>query len=560
MASKLGKLLVVVLACMPVYAATTGAISGFIKNVSGTPQMGATVQISTSAMLLGTTVFTDARGFYSAHDLPAGTYQVKVSAAAFLPALRENVTLRAGSRLMVNLTLNTLEDAIGLIPSRRSPDADPDDWHWTLRSTSNRPVLRVFEGGPLVVENAETPSDRDLKASVAFIAGADGDNFGGSEVSTAFSLEKSLFTSGLFSVNGNIGNSPGETSSGVIRASYSHDFGTGSRPQLAVIYRYSPGLAIQNSAYSAVSTIGSDSMTIANFIDLKYGAELDALQVARHVEAFRPFGAIDVHLSPNMVLEYRYATSEPNSRNNRGFAVGPADLTESGPRMTLSDGTPDLERARHQEISIARRFGKSNVQVAYYVDQINHIVLSGVGEPASGSDNVLPDVYSGTFSYSGGDINTSGLRVVLEHKFSDDLTATADYATGGVVTLKTPGTALDSIGSDLLEKQQYSLGAKISGRLPRCHASLAASYKWSAAALSTVDAFNASAGQMDPYLSLYIRQPLPSTSFIPARMEALLDVRNLLSQGYLPVLGQDGRTLYLVQSARTIRAGLAFTF
>jgi hypothetical protein len=43
-------------------------------------------------------------------------------------------------------------------------------------------------------------------------------------------------------------------------------------------------------------------------------------------------------------------------------------------------------------------------------------------------------------------------------------------------------------------------------------------------------------------------------------MEALLDLRNLLAQGYLPVMGPDGRTVYLVQSARSLRAGLAFTF
>jgi hypothetical protein len=43
-------------------------------------------------------------------------------------------------------------------------------------------------------------------------------------------------------------------------------------------------------------------------------------------------------------------------------------------------------------------------------------------------------------------------------------------------------------------------------------------------------------------------------------MEALVDVRNLLAQGYVPVVGQDGQTVYLVQSARAIRGGVAFTF
>ena len=75
-----------------------------------------------------------------------------------------------------------------------------------------------------------------------------------------------------------------------------------------------------------------------------------------------------------------------------------------------------------------------------------------------------------------------------------------------------------------------------------------------------VDAFNASPGQTDPYLSVFIRQPLPATSLIPAKMDALLDLRNLLAQGYLPVMGPDGRLVYLVQSARSLRGGVAFTF
>jgi hypothetical protein len=43
-------------------------------------------------------------------------------------------------------------------------------------------------------------------------------------------------------------------------------------------------------------------------------------------------------------------------------------------------------------------------------------------------------------------------------------------------------------------------------------------------------------------------------------MEVLMDLRNLLAQGYVPVMGQDGRTLYLVQSARSVRGGVAFSF
>ena len=71
--------------------------------------------------------------------------------------------------------------------------------------------------------------------------------------------------------------------------------------------------------------------------------------------------------------------------------------------------------------------------------------------------------------------------------------------------------------------------------------------------------FNSSAGQADAYLNLFVRQPIP-LGFLPWRMEAVIDIRNLMAQGYVPVVGQDGRTVYLVQSARAVRGGVAFTF
>src|SRR2546423_8160113 len=314
MARKFGCLLVVLLAGAPVFAAVSGEISGFIKSSSGTPQMGAAVEIFTSAAMLGTTVFTDAQGHYAAPNLSPGIYQVKVSAVAFLPSLRENVALRAGARVLVNLTLNTLADALKLIPPRRSANADPDEWHWALRASSNRSVLRVYDNGPLVVvSDSEDPEDHVLKARVAFIAGSEADGFGSAgEMTTRFSVEKSLFSSDTLSFNGNIG-SAGEPN-GVLRASYSHDFGNGSQPKVTVTYRHfgSPGMSVQNAAYSAVGMTASDRMSVAGFIDLNYGAEVQAIQFARRGTSVRPFGSVDVHLSPKIGVEHPLATSEPD--------------------------------------------------------------------------------------------------------------------------------------------------------------------------------------------------------------------------------------------------------
>jgi hypothetical protein len=64
-----------------------GAISGYVRDASGIPQMGAVVEIAGSAART-LSVFTDGAGFYSAADLLPGLYSVKVSAPSFLPALR----------------------------------------------------------------------------------------------------------------------------------------------------------------------------------------------------------------------------------------------------------------------------------------------------------------------------------------------------------------------------------------------------------------------------------------------------------------------------------------
>lgn len=571
MTRKLGCFLIILLAASPVLAARVGEISGYIRDGSGSPQMGAVVDIYTTATTVGYTVYTDAQGFYSAHNLPTGKYQVKVTAASFLPSLRENVKLNSGAHVLVNLTLNTLADALKLLPPSRTKQSERDDWHWTLNSATNRPVLRALEEdktdkGGLVVVSRATPEEQNsdrLKGRVAFIAGAQADGFGSAgDMTTAFALEKSLFSSGTLMLNGNIGANPGDPS-GVVRASYAHNFGDSSRPTVTLTYRHFaiPGIAVENSPYSAMQISTSDKMTVAGVIDLQYGADLQTLEFAKRVTAIRPYGSMQIHLSPDLIVEYRYATSEPDGRAAKGFDSAPADLSESGPRMALSNGNPDVERAMHQELAISRRIGKTSVQVAAYTDHVHNLVLTGAGDPTSYSEDVLPDVYSGTFSYAlNGALSTTGLRLVIERKISEDLSATFDYSNGGAVTAESL-TTWQNLAQALGQSRQQSMATKVSGYVPTSGTRWIASYKWTSGnTLSTVDAFNASPGQADPYLSIFIRQPLPGSSLIPGKMDALLDLRNLLAQGYLPVAGQDGRNVYMVQSARSMRGGLAFTF
>src|SRR2546427_9840090 len=166
---KLGFLVIVVGSVIPVSAASKpGAISGYVRNSAGAPQMGAAVEVLGSAFH-SFKVFTDENGFYSASGVIPGVYSLKVSAASFLPALRERVALRAGASVVVNVTLNTLFEAIQIGPMRGP--GDDDDWKWVLRSSANRPILRMLPDGTAVTAANSEQSKRDLKGGRSFLAG-----------------------------------------------------------------------------------------------------------------------------------------------------------------------------------------------------------------------------------------------------------------------------------------------------------------------------------------------------------------------------------------------------
>ena len=551
---------------LPVLAADrpdSSSISGYVRSATGVPQMGAMVEVlGTAAHNLR--VFTDENGFYSASGLLPGVYSVKAYSTSFLPALREHVGLRPGSSVMVNLKLSGLFEAIQM-PAMRGP-ADDDDWKWVLRSASNRPILRMLEDGSLVAASAgerHNADKHDLKGTLSFVAGSASGGFGSSsDMNTGFSLERSVFSSGTVALRGNVGYNGGSPNT-VLRASYSHTMADGSKPEMAFTMRRlaAPGINGYGTALQAMALSASDKFSLGDILELRFGSELQTIQFLGRVTAFRPFGSADLHLSPNTVVEYRYATSEPDSRMEKGFDSAPADLSESGPRVSMASFSSTVERAHHHELSLSHRMGDTSVQVAMYTDRVADPALTGVGETSADAGDVLPDVYSETFTYRGKELDARGMRVVLERKLASDLTATLDYGYGGVLDLSKTDVALQDARRDTYVRDRHTASAKFSGTLPGAKTRWIASYRWiSGQALTPVDMFNQSAGQSDPYLNFFIRQPIPGTGFLPGHMDAVVDIRNLLAQGYVPVMGQDGRTVYLVQSARTVRGGVAFTF
>ncbi|MBI1737867.1 MAG: hypothetical protein HYR58_01300 [Acidobacteria bacterium] len=193
---------------------------------------------------------------------------------------------------------------------------------------------------------------------------------------------------------------------------------------------------------------------------------------------------------------------------------------------------------------------------AVFRDRSRHTAVFGRGSALS--PDFFQDSFSNSFAYDGGESNAWGMRLAYRQKFSADWEANVIYAWAGALAPESLPDAVD-LRSSLATRQRHSFAARVSGRVPRAGTSFSASYKWvSGPVASRQDPFGETLYLMDPNLNVRLRQPLPSF-FLPGRVEALADFRNLLAQGYVPVSTPEGQVL-LVPSFRSFRGGFSFQF
>ncbi|ACO32167.1 MULTISPECIES: carboxypeptidase regulatory-like domain-containing protein [Acidobacterium] len=85
--------------------ANLGAISGTVTDPTGAAVPGATVVVTNTSTGIAKTLTTNADGYYSAEDLDAGQYTVKVTDQGFQAAVFSNLQLSPGQRLANNAML-----------------------------------------------------------------------------------------------------------------------------------------------------------------------------------------------------------------------------------------------------------------------------------------------------------------------------------------------------------------------------------------------------------------------------------------------------------------------
>src|ERR1700730_15040382 len=99
-------LCLLILLSPPLFAQeTTGGIQGTVKDSTDAVIPGATVEITSAALLGKKTVTSDAGGFYHFAQLPPGSYTMTVTAPVFVPQTQRNLDVRTGALQTVNVTL-----------------------------------------------------------------------------------------------------------------------------------------------------------------------------------------------------------------------------------------------------------------------------------------------------------------------------------------------------------------------------------------------------------------------------------------------------------------------
>jgi hypothetical protein len=554
----------VCLLATPAIAARRGKISGVVLDAAGTPQMGATVQLTRESALAASSLklLTNDRGQFSSAALPVGLYTVQVTLAGFLPAIDRNIRVNPEHSTVLQIMLGTVFSSLETL--RRPPGASisSDDWTWVLRSAAaDRTVLRWQDAGlPLGgnrTADAPTPA-RALRGGFMVTSGADhpasvADVPNSTATAVVYDLDlgsrRHLLMAGQFSYDD-------ASASEAVAGELLPSDGPGTGPVSTVLVRETR-MGPAGPVFRGLRLTHDDAFTMGDRVSVRYGAELLAAGFDGTTTTLRPHGEVAVQISPTWQTSVTLATQPFNDGTAQGDMQSAANTLDAFPILLLHRGAPVFEDDFHEELAVQHQLSsRAEISAAVFHDSSNQTAVIGRGN--QGGPEFLQDYFSQAFAYDGGATSSTGARVAYREKFADDFSTALVYAYAGALA---PVNASDSnvpLRDRLATRYRQSVAGRVSTKIPYLQTKLTAGYKWlDGPAVSYQDAYGESLYHVDPYLSMEIRQPLPSA--FPCHMEIQADVGNLLAQGYVQVATRDGYVV-LVPSYRYIRGGLSFQF
>jgi len=397
------------------------AISGTVRDVHGTPQMGALIELLRADASTVATALSDQHGRYIMPTVLPGRYQLRATAAFFVPALRSNLHLQPGVQSIVNVTMSAMFDAENWLPAqRRRADEPMDDWKWALRSTANRPLLRLVdpESGSAVSSSAEQPHQVFSRGRIT-LTGGDG-GFGDGGMHQALMLDRTMGDGDGAVLRAEVGDiqtgiTPTPAPSVAVSTGYERHTPLGGSTRLVSSFQSHPELVDGlGTGFEILQLASSQQMALGDAVLIDVGT----LIAAERLEATRietePYLRLTARPGSDVVVEYRFATSR---------ALQSADDLDHLDRSltVLSDATgrPLKTKGLHQEISVSRRLGQTVITGLLFADRVANSSIAGSGGMSRTTlqeTAVVADPTTGTFQVatagytSRGSVGVGGVR------------------------------------------------------------------------------------------------------------------------------------------------------
>jgi hypothetical protein len=543
----------------------SGKLAGVVRDLTGTPQMGASVEVFAEAPGAASSLdyLTNTQGIFRGDKLSPGLYTIRVTLAGFLPTLQQHVRINANLTTMVRIEMESMFASLDQL--RRQPNsakADADDWKWVLRSAAGtRPILQWDENAVLTANGdmaahapkilLEFTDGARRPGSVSNVAAAPG---------TAFAYDQKLGGAGSLLVAGQM--SYDESPAGGVATVWLPAGTIGSGPHTAVVLREAK-IGNTGVTFRGMRIDQGGAVTLGDRVLLRYGGEYLLVGLGRSVSSVRPRLSVETKLGSEWRGKLVFASQpgapsamESGGEDLQSALVRALDELDAFPALMWRNGRPVLQGGWHEEVSAERRIGENGkLQVAGFHEDSHHTAVFGRGSDLPVQE-YFEDVFSSAFAYDGGSTSSWGGRLAYREKLNDDMEVTALYAMAGALA---PGASNDGVLRDSLRMTpRHSVGVNVSSKLSRTGGHLTVGYKWiSGPAVSRVDAYGESLYQMDPYLHVSLRQQLPKLG--PGRWEAIADCDNLLAQGTVTINTRDGQVA-LVPAFRTFRGGLSLQF
>jgi hypothetical protein len=558
-------------------ASLSAHLFGEVRNSAGVPQMGATVALYNRYDQEVRHVLTNEAGKFVFDGLNADVYSVRVTLASFMPALRRNITVLAGSENLLRINLASVFSTVELMPPAASNGTlMSDDWKWVLRaSQATRPVLRFTP-----VSSASTSKIAPVFTDTTGMVRVSADTSESSpEGGTTFVLSTHMNGNANVHVSGTFGYTTGAGLPAVaLGATYARDSGRGPEISLSMRQITAPtlagsGTAGEGPALRTASLSLRDHVQVTEDFLLEYGMTLDSASYVSKITAVSPFARATYQVGEKSLV--RFAASSGTQVAGFSHAQSPfnsGDLNQDlaalnyAPRLSQRSGDLHMERTGRLEAGYEFAQSSRRYAAAVFREEVrNGTAMSVGGRGVFDATEVLRDFDSLNETVNIGSYQRSGYAAGVTQSLGDHVEVSVSGGRGGALVApsqKLQASQASEIGGWLHKADRTWVTARLSATVPASGTRVATSYGWTDFNSLVPQHYFLTSNLIDQEIgwNLSVRQPLPSCmSGYRGRMEAGAEVRNFLSDGYLYMYSGQTHSL-LSSSPRSLRGSLSFIF